>query len=254
MGPKSEFWKEWWDNSAKNASSDYTLNRGTTIRLSDLEQKAEAQLLAAVDPQPSDVVLDAGCGSGRNLSMFSPRVRRIDGMDFSFHMLARAQARVAEERLANVTLRQASIAQLPFADNSFDKVLCISVLQYLSDDECRRAFRELFRVSKTHGRIVAHIKNGSSLYGLSKWCANRVARVLGRRSLPEHYRRRAMHEKMIRDCGGTVVEVDSFGMFTCVGMPSRLVPFLIRLEAKLPRWTWLKHLGVNYKVTITVAK
>jgi ubiquinone/menaquinone biosynthesis C-methylase UbiE len=254
MGPKSEFWKEWWDNSAKNASSDYVLNRGTSIRLADLEQRAEAQLIMAVAPQPADTILDAGCGSGRNLSMFASRVRRIVGVDFSFHMLARARIRIEEEQLSNVAVRQASIGQLPFVDNTFDKVLCISVLQYLDDEECRGAFRELFRVCKNDGRIVAHIKNGSSLYGFSKWCANRVLRLLGRRGLPEYYRRRSVHVRMIRECGGRVLEIDSFGIFTCVGMPSRLAMFLIRLEMKRPKWSWLTQLGVNYKVTIAVAK
>ena len=254
MGPKPEFWREWWDESAKRSTSDYVLNRGTNLRMIELEQQSELQLIAAVRPQPSDVVLDAGCGSGRNLSIFAGNVRHIIGVDFSAHMLQRARARVADEHLSNVALQQASVTALPFEDGSFDKVLCLSVLQYLDDDGCRAAFRELFRVSKDGARLVVHLKNGSSLYGLSKWCSYQLFTLLGRHSLPEHYRRRAVHERIIHDCGGRIVEVDSFGIFTFVGLPRRFVPTLIRLETKLTGRAWLKRFGVNYKLTIAVAK
>lgn len=254
MRPRTEFWKDWWDESAKRSTSDYALNRGTELRLSELERHSEQQLIATVRPQPSDVMLDAGCGSGRNLSIFAGKVRQIVGIDFSSHMLERAQARVAGEHLSNVTLRQASVTELPFADDSFEKVLCLSVLQYLDDDGCRAAFREMFRVSKNGARIVVHLKNGSSLYGLSKWCSYRLFTLLGRRSLPEHYRRLSVHDRIIRDCGGRVVDVDSFGVFTFVGLPRRFVPVLIRLETYLPGRPWFKRFGVNYKLTIAVTK
>lgn len=254
MKQSAEFWKDWWDNCAKKSTSDYILNRGTTVRLAELEWSSERQLIQAVNPQPSDVILDAGCGSGRNLSIFSSSVRQVIGVDFSDHMLARANTRVSDEKLLNVTLQQASVTELPFADDTFDKVICISVLQYLQDTHCRAAFHELFRVCKNGGRVIVHIKNGSSLYGLSKWCANWVLTLLGRRSLPEYYRRRAVHQQVIRECGGNVIEMDSFGIFTFVGLPRRIVPFLIRLEMKLPKWAWLRQLAVNSKLTIVVAK
>jgi ubiquinone/menaquinone biosynthesis C-methylase UbiE len=254
MGSGTEFWKDWWDESARKSTSDYSLNRGTDLRLTDLERRSELHLVATVDPQPSDVMLDAGCGSGRNLSIFSQKVHRIVGVDFSPHMLERARARVTDEHLSNVELRQASVTELPFADDSFEKVLCLSVLQYLDDEGCRLAFREMFRVSKNRARIIIHLKNGSSLYGLSKRCSYRLFTLLGRRSLPEHYRRLGVHERFIRECGGRVVEVDSFGMLTFVGLPRRFVAPLIRLESKLPGRRWLQRYGVNYKVTVAVTK
>src|SRR5262245_50613771 len=119
MKDSGQFWKNYWDECAKHATSDYTLNRRTTLRLEALELDAERQLVADVSPQPTDVILDAGCGSGRNISLFASRVRRIVGLDFSSEMLARLRTRIADERLANVTLYQGSITNLDFADNSF---------------------------------------------------------------------------------------------------------------------------------------
>src|SRR5262245_58240111 len=122
-----QFWKDYWDECARNATSDYTLNRCTTMRLEALEAEADRRLVADLSPQSTDVILDAGCGSGRNISLFASQVARMVGVDFSSEMLARLRTRLANEGLNNVILQQGSIAHLNFPDNSFDKVLCISV-------------------------------------------------------------------------------------------------------------------------------
>ena len=250
----SEYWKGWFDNRAKNATSDYVLNRGTTVRCDELERAAERQFLKAVDPQPTDVVLDAGCGSGRNISLLSGRVKEIAGIDFSEQMLVRASARVADEKLANVKLVFGSVTKLEFLDNTFDKVICTSVLQYLDDDDCATAFQEMFRVCKNGGTIVAHIKNGTSLYGLSKVLANKILRISGKEIMPEYYRSRAWHEHTIERLGGVITDIDSFGIFTFVRLPQSIVPLILRAELKLVKAKWLKRFGVNYKLTIRVSK
>ncbi len=250
----SDYWKGWFDDRAKNASSDYVLNRGTTIRLTELEQRAEQQFLGAVDPKPSDIVLDAGCGSGRNISLLSERVKEIVAFDFSEEMLHRARARIDEEKLGNVKLVLGSVTELPFPDATFDKVVCTSVLQYLEDDDCRNAFREMFRVCRHQGVVVVHIKNGTSLYGLSKFFANGLSRLIRRRVVPEYYRSRSWHESVIKTFGGSVTDFDSFGIFTCVRMPRAIVQRVLQAETKLIRAKWLRKFGVNYKLTIKVAK
>lgn len=254
MKNTSEFWKDWFDNRAKCATSDFVLNRGTTIRLDDLERNAERQFLQAIEPRATDIVLDAGCGSGRNISLLSSRVKEIVGLDFSAQMLSRVAARVRDEKLLNVKLVPGSVTQLPFPDDTFDKVICASVLQYLDADDCRVAFREMFRVCKNNGIVVAHTKNGTSLYGLSKLFANALWRVLRRRVLPEYYRSRSSQEGMIRELGGSLVDFDSFGLFTFVALPQPIVRFVLRMEMKLIKAKWLKRFGVNYKLTIRVSK
>ncbi len=254
MKNTSDYWKGWFDDRAKNATSDYVLNRGTTIRLTELERRAEQQFLGAVDPQAADVVLDAGCGSGRNISLLSARVKEIVGLDFSSEMLQRAGGRVSEEKLPNVKLVLGSVTQIPFPDAAFDKVICTSVLQYLEDGDCADAFREMFRVCRDGGVVVVHIKNGTSLYGLSKAAANAVSRLLRRRVVPEYYRSRAWHESVIRKLGGSITGFDSFGIFTCVRMPRALVQRILQAETRLIRARWLRKFGVNFKLTIRVAK
>lgn len=45
--------------------------------------------------------------------------------------------------------QQVDITQIPFADNSYDAILCIHVLEHIEDD--RKAINELFRVLKPGG-------------------------------------------------------------------------------------------------------
>jgi ubiquinone/menaquinone biosynthesis C-methylase UbiE len=254
MKDASEFWKEWFDDCAKHATSDYAMNRGTTVRVAALEQRAERQFLDVVVPKATDVVLDAGCGSGRNVSLLSARVQEIVALDFAPEMLHRLNERIDTERLTNVKVMLGSVTKLPFADDAFDTVICTSVLQYLNDSDCEAAFREMFRVCKDGGRIIVHLKNGSSLYGLSKFFANKALAFAGRRGLPEYYRSWATHGRMIAGSGGSIVDLDSFGLLTFVGLPKTVVRWVLPLEMRLPRGAWLRRFGVNCKLAIKVAK
>jgi ubiquinone/menaquinone biosynthesis C-methylase UbiE len=254
MKKTSDFWRTWWDDCAKHATSDYALNRGTTVRLTALERKAEEQFLQDVAPAATDIILDAGCGSGRNLPLLAPRVKEIVALDYAPEMIKRVRERIGQEGLVNVSPVLGSVTDLPFPAGSFDKVVCTSVLQYLNDEECGQAFREMFRVCRSGGTVVVHLKNGSSLYGLSKYIANKLLSLAGRRGLPEHYRRWSKHRAMIEAHGGSIIDLNSFGILTFVGLPRRLVPAILNLEMKLTPARGLRRFGVNSQLLIRVTK
>ena len=84
-----------------------------SLRLEALEQKALRQFIEAVDPQPDDVIFDAGCGSGRNISLLGPMVKEVVGMDYSEEMLQRAREMVSREALSNVKLLPGDVTKTP---------------------------------------------------------------------------------------------------------------------------------------------
>lgn len=254
MKPESDYWRHWWDEQARQSSSDYALNRRTSVRVAELEERSLRQFVASVDPRAEDVVLDAGCGSGRNISILSPLVREIVGIDYAEHMIERAQERVAEENLKNVKLMVGDVVTLQFASGAFDKVICASVLQYLDDRDCAAALREMVRVCKPGGRLVVHIKNGASLYGLSLKLLRPVARLLGRKMKPEHYRSGGWHKRVLREAGATVTDHDGFGIFTFVPLPQRIVGWLLNCEMRMPVPRFLKNVAVNCQMTVDVRK
>lgn len=62
----------------------------------------------------------------------------------------------------------ADMAELPFADGSFDKTVSVAALEFVADE--KRAVAELFRVTKPGGAVVV-----ATLNSLSPWAARRSA-------------------------------------------------------------------------------
>lgn len=250
----TSYWKEWWNDYAKKCSKDEQADRGFGARIEAFEKMAAERFLKEVEPKPTDRLLDAGCGTGVNCSKFNGLVAEIVAMDFSEEMIRRAERRVARESIKGVNFVQGNITKMNFPDSSFDKIICASVLQYLNDDECEAAFREMVRVGRDGGIMVIHAKNRNSLYGLSLGIFRAVGRAVGKRTTPGYFRPRAWYEQAINRAGGEILNYDSFGKFTLVGLPNWLVRFLLHIELKLIHVRLLKGLGVNYRLKVRIVK
>jgi len=161
-----EFWKREWNKKALQISDPEELARGS--KSSDIFSKKflifwEERFLKLFDPQADDKVLDAGCGNGEFMVKYAKFSRDWIGIDFSENMIKRAKDRVTDK---NVKLLVGNISSLPFEDETFDRTLCISVVQYLNDKNCKKALAELIRVTKKGGFIILHFKNSFSLHYL----------------------------------------------------------------------------------------
>jgi ubiquinone/menaquinone biosynthesis C-methylase UbiE len=249
-----EFWKNWWNESARSDRTDREIDRGSSRTISALERREEQKLIEAVDPQKDDLVLDVGCGTGANFSKIGHSVRQIVGIDISEEQLKRAERTVQREGLNNVSLKVGSITDLEFPSDTFDKVICASVLQYLNEDECRAGFLELFRVCKDGGSIVIHAKNRTSLYGLVREVTKTINAFVGKASMPDYYRPRRWYERLISANGGVIVDYDSFGMFSFPRLPQAIGKRLLMIELNMITSRALKGYGVNYKMTVRVRK
>ena len=254
METTTAFWRKWWDDFAQRACNDYETDRGTTLRIEGLEQRNFAQYMEAVEPRSTDHVLDAGCGTGINCSRLNLLVSRIVGIDLSSEMLKRAEQRIIREGLSNTCVLRGDVTQMQFTSESFDKVICTSVLQYLNNGECEAALQELVRVCRPGGRIILHVKNRTSLYGLSRMWLQAVAKLLKRKTGPEYYRPRIWDENVIRRAGAEIIDYDSFGILTFVPLPMIVVRWLLWLEMRLICGRSIKRFGVNYKMTVQSTK
>jgi ubiquinone/menaquinone biosynthesis C-methylase UbiE len=102
------------------------------------------QTLALMDIQPSDRILDLGCGTG----WASRRMARIAtagevvGLDVADEMLRRAEQLSSAFR--NVRYAWGSAENIPEADNAFNKVLSVESFYYYADQG--KALGELLRV------------------------------------------------------------------------------------------------------------
>ncbi len=105
-----------------------------------------------LDLKKTDYVVDVGCGNGltaHELYKYSQKIMAVDAVPDNI-------------RLVEVFLKddvgissQVSFAEsLPFPDNTFDKVICLAVLQYYEElENAKKAMSELCRVCKPNGKI-----------------------------------------------------------------------------------------------------
>ena len=105
-------------------------------------------LVAALDPQPGDAVLDLAGGTGDLAEALSGRVARLLTTDFSPAMVEAARRRSIPGAEHEVQDMQA----LDLPDASFDCVVCRFGYMLVPDRE--RAFAETRRVLKPGGRLA----------------------------------------------------------------------------------------------------
>lgn len=112
-----------------------------------------ADLVDAVDLREGQRVLDVACGTGIVARHAAPRVApdgAVTGVDVNPAMLAIA-AEVSAGRLPTVSWDRSDAHALPYADRSFDVVLCQQGLQFLADPG--EALREMSRVATDGARL-----------------------------------------------------------------------------------------------------
>ncbi|WP_339340120.1 class I SAM-dependent methyltransferase [uncultured Oceanicoccus sp.] len=110
---------------------------------------------------PGETILDLGCGEGRHvISAYLEQDVTSIGVDLSLDDLRTSQERFqhfADPDNSNKRfgLSAATALQLPFADNTFDKVICSEVLEHIPD--FKAALQEIERVLKPGGLFCASV-------------------------------------------------------------------------------------------------
>jgi len=111
--------------------------------------------LAELNPGANDVLLEAGCGTGRMTPSFARRCKAHIAVDFSMESLRVCRRKLERAGLTNVTLLQADICALPLKDNRFDRVVSCGVLEHVPTEASRaKMIAELARVAKGGSPIV----------------------------------------------------------------------------------------------------
>jgi len=95
-------------------------------------------------------ILDAGCGTGAVLAALGNQRTHI-GIDLSADALAFCRQRGLEN------LTQGDVTNLPFANHSFDVVICSSVLYHRWVANVNLALRELHRVLRPGGLLLVNL-------------------------------------------------------------------------------------------------
>ena len=104
-------------------------------------------------------VLECGCGTGLLLERIAAFAQTARGIDLSDGMLEHARAR-------NLDVSRGSVTALPFPDATFDVTCSFKVLAHVED--IGRALREMARVTRPGGVVLAEFYNPLSLRAVAK--------------------------------------------------------------------------------------
>lgn len=186
---------------------------------------------------PATRVLDAGCGEGVLVDEYAARLD-IAGVDANY-----SSGRVST----------ASVTDLPFPDEAFDRALCLDVLEHLSFEDQRTAFAELHRVLRHGGELLVSVPNLAHLQSRVQFLVR--GRLIRTASEYKHPGDRPVGEylALARRAGFTLIE--RRGIFPTVPVvtrlvrrhPQRLAP-LHRLLTRLvpvPGWCFLNLLTLR---------
>jgi ubiquinone/menaquinone biosynthesis C-methylase UbiE len=100
----------------------------------------------------TDTLLDVACGPGIISCYFAPLAAQVTGLDAVPAMLEQARKLQAEKGLVNVEWRQGQSTELPFADESFDRVVTRFSFHHYLDPAA--ALAEMKRVAKPGGTVL----------------------------------------------------------------------------------------------------
>jgi ubiquinone/menaquinone biosynthesis C-methylase UbiE len=144
--------------------------------IGSLVRKYETEMiLNLLSPKGGEIILDAGCGTGIFTLDILSSGSKVIGLDPSLPMLMRAKKKLKGYPFQMVL---ADMLNLPFQESSFDKVVSVTALEFIEDGKA--AVGELFRVTKTGGRIMV-----ATLNSLSPWALRRRAGAKERHSIFE---------------------------------------------------------------------
>lgn|SRR5690606_9774384 len=173
-------------------------------------------------------VLDAGCGEGVIVDEFHDRLR-IEGVDPNY-----SSARVT----------RASLLALPYADSTFERALCLDVLEHLSFEQQAVALAELHRVIGPGGELFVTVPNLAHLQSRVHFLL--TGRLIRTANPAKHPGDRPLGEYLDMAQRAGFRLVSRSGIFPTVPVltrfirrhPARLLPLHRLLTAALPVPGW----------------
>lgn len=112
------------------------------------------QALRAIFRELKGVVLDIGCGTGRNIELLkraSPRLTHVIGLDVDIVRLKKALKLISSEMASLIC---SSASALPLRSRSVDTVITTLMFHELSEELVDPTLREVLRVLKEEGEFI----------------------------------------------------------------------------------------------------
>jgi len=159
--------------------------------------------------RPGNVLLNAGCGTGEFNYYLRDRFEESVGVDINEADIATARELTDD---SSIRFETGSILELSFADDSFDTVICVDVLEHVERPDV--ALAELRRVLKPGGQLVVTVPHAE--YPFSYDPINFILERVRKTHLPigiwgfghDKLFDRTQLERLIRDAGFHLVKTE----------------------------------------------
>ena len=123
----------------------------------------------------NQLILDVGCGSGRNLKWFYNNSYKIFGIDSSIEKIDAVKKKYSSQK---EHFSVGLVEKLKFEDDSFHHIICNAVLHFAKDENhFKSMFSELIRVLKSNGTLFIRMTSDIGLKKHIKHIANGVYKL-----------------------------------------------------------------------------
>ncbi|TAJ97911.1 MAG: class I SAM-dependent methyltransferase [Candidatus Manganitrophaceae bacterium] len=139
-------------------------------------------------------ILDLATGTGRVSVGLAEKGVSIFGVDLTWKMVEQAKGKAAGKGLQNISFHLANALQLPYKDNTFDKIVSIRFFHILPFEMQKAILQEVRRVLKPGGIFV--VEFNSPFAGLFLWALRRDHLVIWPRQVRELFRGMTLVKKV----------------------------------------------------------
>ncbi|HKJ17435.1 MAG TPA: class I SAM-dependent methyltransferase [Xanthomonadales bacterium] len=170
MNTEFPSYKEHWNMRARTTEDAIAAVDGSTSEevLRHTGSWTAEQVRVALDVQPTDRVLELGCGVGRIGRELSPHCGAWVGTDISENMIENARTRLAERD--NASFHQLTRTSLEMLENdSIDKAYSIAVFCHMDKEDLYLYLQELNRIIRPGGLIFVETWNLAHPVGWRRW-------------------------------------------------------------------------------------
>ncbi|MGH2407471.1 MAG: class I SAM-dependent methyltransferase [Candidatus Limnocylindrales bacterium] len=198
----------------------------------DYEDRCDRIAIRALLPPAGERLVEVGAGFGRLAGLYAG-YRSVVLFDASEQLLQAARERLGGDPRVEFVLGDAY--ELPFADASFDTLVCVRVMHNFADPGA--ALREFARVLRPGGSLVLEFANKRHLKAIARWALRRQCwspfSEQEHEYLPLHFDRSPRHiRRLLVAAGFTVGPQRAVSLFR-LGALTEHVP--LRLLAGLER-------------------
>ncbi len=195
-----------------------------------------AKVTELAGPQPTDRVVDLGCGWGTFGFALADRVAEVVGVDFSERSIAFCSRRLEAAPRPNVRFVCADAGATALPGGAYDLVLAADLFEHLYPDDSTRVAKEAFRLLAPGGRFATWTPHRGHVLEVLK---NRNI-VLRRDVTHVDYKSMTGMQRLLSDAGFTIerayyAESHVSGLRTVERILGPVVPLLRRRIAVLGR-------------------